>query len=28
MELYTTDISAGPGSEPGPTEGTVPTPTG
>jgi Tfp pilus assembly protein PilO len=28
MELYTTDTSAGPGSEPGPTEGTVPTPTG
>lgn len=26
MELYTTDISAGPGSEPGPTEGTVTTP--
>jgi Tfp pilus assembly protein PilO len=28
MELYTTDISAGPGSDPGPTEGTVTTPTG
>lgn len=26
MELYTTDVSAGPGSEPGPTEGTVTTP--
>lgn len=28
MELYTTDISAGPGSDPGPTVGTVPAPTG
>ena len=28
LELYTTDSSAGPGSDPGPTEGTAATPTG